>query len=409
MDIIIILILLTILIILGVREEKNNNRNIEKIPLRINVNGIRGKSTITRFITSILNEAGYKTIGKTTGTSPRMIYAFDDGKEIEIFRRPSGVNINEQLAVIEECSKHDIDALVCECMAVSPDLQEVYQNKMIKANIGVIVNVLEDHLDVMGPSTDEIALAFTSTIPYNGKLIISGCDTDYIDYFTKIAEERNTEVFVSDEGEIPEDYLTKFDFLVFPNNVAVPLALAKALGIDKETALDAMLKANPDPGSVMMKNIKVDGKDSIFVNAFAANEPVSTLEILEVVNDLAYIEGFKNIPLVIFNARNDRGDRTEQFVEDCLPFLFDTYDLIAMGEMTLPIKKAIKKDKLPNVNKFYDMEYKPASDVKDKIYELMDNRLVFFIGNIHGEGEILLDEISEWYVGTRKPTISLSD
>ena len=39
-------------------------RNVEKIPIRVNINGIRGKSTVTRLITSILTEAGYKTVGK---------------------------------------------------------------------------------------------------------------------------------------------------------------------------------------------------------------------------------------------------------------------------------------------------------------------------------------------------------
>ena len=52
-----------------------------------------------------------------------------------------------------------------------------------QANIGVIVNVLEDHLDVMGPTLDEIADAFTATIPYNGHLIIT--QSPYADFFKK--------------------------------------------------------------------------------------------------------------------------------------------------------------------------------------------------------------------------------
>ena len=63
-----------ILIAAGIAERKRNEKNLAKIPIRINVNGIRGKSTITRFITGILTEAGMKTIGKTTGTAARMIY-----------------------------------------------------------------------------------------------------------------------------------------------------------------------------------------------------------------------------------------------------------------------------------------------------------------------------------------------
>ncbi len=58
---------------------KNAIRSIsDSIPVRVNVNGIRGKSTVTRLITGVIQEAKYKTVGKTTGTSARMIYWFTD-------------------------------------------------------------------------------------------------------------------------------------------------------------------------------------------------------------------------------------------------------------------------------------------------------------------------------------------
>lgn len=407
MDLIVLSVLLILLIFIGVREQKRNDENVEKIPLRVNVNGIRGKSTATRLISAVLIEAGYKNIGKTTGTAPRFIYGNKTSKELEIMRRPKGVSIIEQLGVIEKAANLRADSLVCECMAVNPQLQEIYQEKMIKANIGVIVNVLEDHLDEMGPTMDQIALAFTSTIPYNGKVIISQQDVDYIDYFKKIAKERNTEVFVTDESEIPEGFLEKFKYVVFPNNVAIPLAFAKAVGIDKETALRGMLKANPDPGALMVDRIEVDGKSSVFVNAFAANEPASTLEIWNTINEMGYAEGMDRKPLVVFNARPDRVDRTKQFVDDCIPFISDDLDLLAMGEVTSPLVDGIKDGTMPNVDKYYDLEFSDAKALKNKIYELMDGRVVFYIGNIHGVGEEFLEEIAEWYGEERKPGIRL--
>ena len=300
MDIIIILILLLVLIFIGIKEQKRNERNIKKIPIRVNVNGIRGKSTVTRLISAVLTEAGYNNIGKTTGTAPRMIYA-KETMEKEIQRKPKGISISEQLKVIDEAAKANVDSLVCECMAVKPEYQKIYQEKMIQANIGVIVNVLEDHLEEMGPTTDEVAQAFTSTIPYNGKLIIP--QGKYTDYFKNIAKERNTEVYIADEKEIPEDYLGKFDYLVFPNNIAIPLAFAKAMDIDKEIALEGMLKANPDPGALIIDKLNVDGKSSIFVNSFATNDPDSTLEVWDKLHTENYLEGVKNKPLVVFNSR----------------------------------------------------------------------------------------------------------
>jgi UDP-N-acetylmuramyl tripeptide synthase len=55
-------------------EKRRNEKNLKKLKIRVNVNGIRGKSTITRLITAILKEAGYKVVGKTTGTAARILY-----------------------------------------------------------------------------------------------------------------------------------------------------------------------------------------------------------------------------------------------------------------------------------------------------------------------------------------------
>ncbi|MGM9534992.1 MAG: poly-gamma-glutamate synthase PgsB, partial [Intestinibacter sp.] len=93
-QLIIIAVGIAMLFYLGVREKRKNEDNIKNLAVRINVNGIRGKSTVTRLVTGVLSEAGYKVVGKTTGTSPRMIY-WNKDKE-EVIRRKAGANIKEQ-------------------------------------------------------------------------------------------------------------------------------------------------------------------------------------------------------------------------------------------------------------------------------------------------------------------------
>lgn len=387
-EVVVILISLVILIFFGVREKNKNDKNVKEIPIRVNVNGIRGKSTITRMITAILAEAGYKTVGKTTGTAPRIIY---NNQEEEIFRTPSGVNIREQLEVIQTTKDYGAEALVLECMAVKPDYQKIYQEEMVQANIGVIVNVREDHLDEMGPTLDQIAQAFSSTIPYDGILILSG--TDYNDYFTEIAKQRNTKVFVADESEIPEGYLDKFNYVVFPNNISVPLALARALDIDREVALDGMLKAIADPGALRIVPLDVNHKKATFVNAMAANDPLSTLDIWEMLEGENLVD---SNPIVLFNARHDRVDRTMQMVKECIPYLGQNVELVLMGEIVDPIIKAYDNGKLKNVNTLVDLSNKSGNEVRDYIYSVMDDRLVFAMGNIHGIGEEFFEAISSW-------------
>ena len=38
-------------------------------------------------------------------------------------------------------------------------LSNYLQNDLVKANIGVIVNVMEDHMDVLGPTLKDVAQA----------------------------------------------------------------------------------------------------------------------------------------------------------------------------------------------------------------------------------------------------------
>ena len=147
-EFLLILLLASLALFFGVKDKMINDKNITSIPVRVNVNGIRGKSTVTRLITGVLQEAGYHTVGKTTGTDARMLYWFDS-QEAPIKRRMEGPNIGEQRRVLTKASELKADALVSECMAVKPDYQVVFQEELLKANIGLIVNVLEDHMDVL--------------------------------------------------------------------------------------------------------------------------------------------------------------------------------------------------------------------------------------------------------------------
>lgn len=373
---------------LGVREQIKQKKNVAKIPIRVNVNGIRGKSTVTRMITAVITEAGYKTIGKTTGTAARMIYWFDEEEEI-IKRKPQGANISEQLRVIDKAAKLDAEALVCECMAVNPEYQEVFQCKMLQATIGVIVNVLEDHMDVMGPTLDQVAQAFTTTIPYNGYLVT--VDGMYTEYFKRIAKERNTKVIVADNSKISEEFLSKFDYMVFPENVSLALAVGEALGIDKETCLSGMLNAHPDPGAMRITRIGEDSLNSYFVNGFAANDPQSTLKIWERVLEMEYAS---QNPIVVMNCRPDRVDRTKQFADDVLPHM-QIGTLISIGGITEPITTAFNDGKLSNVDTYLDLENASTSEIIETIYPLLQDTLVYGIGNIHGSGEPFIESLLE--------------
>lgn len=381
----IIPIVLTIALVIGMKEWKSHQKYIKAIPIRVNINGIRGKSTVTRLITGIVKEAGYKTIGKTTGTSARLIH-WNKAEEEPIERRAEGPNINEQKKVVKKAARAGAEALVSECMAVNPDYQIVFQEKLLQANIGVIVNVLEDHMDVMGPTLDEVAEAFTSTIPYNGHLIIA--EGPYVDYFKKEAARRKTKVIVADNDSVDDNYLRKFDYMLFPENVSLAMGVAEALNIDEEIALQGMLNANSDPGAMRIKELEHNGATAQFVNGFAANDPASTINIWKNVESQGYPSGRL---VVLMNCRDDRVDRTIQFGDDVLPHLpIDT--LILIGSSVEPIKRAVENGTI-KVNTLIDLQGKTTNEIYRKLLETFDDNIIYGIGNIHGAAEPLIERL----------------
>ena len=372
-----VVIFTALILILGIREIYIHKKRINKIPIRININGIRGKSTITRLIYGILREDNYKVIGKTTGTDARMLYWFDE-EEYPVVRKPQGPNIGEQKDILQNVNDNGGEAIVNECMAVNPDYQIIFQNQLLKANIGVIVNVMEDHMETLGPTLDEVAEAFTATIPYNGKLIVM--KDDYTDFFKKEADKRNTETIVVDRDEVEESLLREFDYIVFPDNVAIAVGVAEAVGANTDTALKGMLNASPDSGAVHIHYYHKNDTKNIFVNAFAANEPQSTKAILQKVIDYKYPFEKK---VIILNCRGDRLDRTKLFAENFITEVdYDT--LICVGKSTQLVTEVMKSQ--PD-KKYLNFEGKPFEEVEKAIYAESENALVFCVGNIHGNGK----------------------
>jgi len=376
--------LIIFVFILGVYEQIKHNKRLNLLNIRININGTRGKSTATRLITGILKEAGIKVVGKTTGTSARIIY-WNKEEEEPIERGPLGPNIIEQKAVVKKADKLGASVFVTECMAVNPDYQITFQEKLVKANIGVIVNVREDHMDLCGPTLDFIAESFTATIPHNGILVVA--DSKYNNYYTQEAKKRNSQIIIADEKEIPDGYLEKFKYLIFPENVAIALAAAKALNIDRDTALRGILNANPDPGALMIYPLD-DKNASYFVNGFAANDPNSTRMIWEHITAIGYPT--KN-PMVIVNCRPDRVDRTQQIAEEVLPNM-DIAILVAMGQTVKPITEGVKAKKI-SLQKYINAEGLSPHEVYKLIKDYFINRMIYGVGNIHGGGDELVELI----------------
>lgn len=399
----ILLVPLFAVMYLGWREKNKNAEALKKIPVRINVNGIRGKSTVTRLIFSILREAGYHVIGKTTGSATRMMF-WDQKEETIIQRPPSGPSIVEQLSVIQNAADYGAKALVCECMAVRPDYQETYQHDMLQANITVIVNVLKDHLDEMGPTTTQISWAFAKSIPKNGTLVVS--DDRFLPYFKKEAAKLGTRVIVFDENKVPEELTPLIARGIFPANCAAALAVAKALDIPQDVALRGIFNVQEDPGSLKIQQITTERGTGNFINAFAANEPDSSLKIWELLHE---IEGIPlENPLLLFNARPDRVDRTTLFGRDFFPKM-PASELMVIGQSGKTLIKDVNQGLYPGIQRVYDLTERPLEDVIRALLPLAVDRTVFGIGNLHGAAEAMMEELENAGILTEAPQAAIDE
>ena len=314
---------------LGALEGFCLRRNRGRLGVRIHVNGTRGKSSVTRLIAGALRAAKLRTMAKTSGTTASLI--MPSGEEHPL-HRPGRPSIGEQLGIISEAADLRADALVIECMALQPMLQAVTELDMIRATHGVITNCREDHLDVMGPTERDVALALAGTTPRDAKLFTA--ERRHLDVLREACEDRGSELIAvgpDDVAAVPDAVMDGFRYSEHKENVALALALTRDLEIDDEVAISGMHASPPEPGSMTISRLDFFGRDLIFVNAFAANDPESSQAIW---NDMR--ERFPEVSrrLLIFNCRADRAHRSWQLGTACGEWEpADRYVLIGSGTL----------------------------------------------------------------------------
>lgn len=367
-----------VILLCGAAERVRHRRALSGLPLRISVNGSRGKSTVVRLLAGALAEGGYRPLGKTTGTEPRLIHAWS-GEEHEIHRRPEGPNIGEQLRIMRDAARLEVDSVVAECMAVTPEYQLTFHRELLDANVLVVTNVLDDHLDVMGPERSDAAEIFAETIPEGGIVITTPGPFD--DVFRQEARRRGATHLEADPSRVDASLLRTFEHLVFAEHVALVLALTDHLGIPPEEAIAGMRAAPADPFATRILPVGDRDAPATFVNAFPANDPVSTLAIWDHIRERGHPE---EKLVVVVNCRSDRVERTQLFAADVLPALpIDT--LVVLGESTQPILRAVHSGAI-EVRELHDATGEPPREALARLDDELRDRVVFGVGNLHGGG-----------------------
>ena len=375
-----------VLLTAGAIEFWQHQRSLAAIPLRIHVNGTRGKSSVTRLIAAGLRAGGLRTFAKTTGTAPRVIDS--QGKD-RIIHRLRSASIGEQVRLIRFFAQEKPDAVVMECMAVQPQYQWISEQQMVKSHIGVITNARPDHLEEMGPTLDDVRLSLANTIPFNGKMIVG--ENDMVETIASVAKSRNTDLNASDESTVLEEDMKDFTYLEHPQNVAVALDVCVEAGVDKKIALEGMKKVKPDLGALVVQKLDFGNGPILFINSMAANDPVSTLQIWNFVERRYPVEGETCIYL---NSREDRRSRTRQLLqliyEDIKPDRS-----IVRGQKVNSMVKHVEYHS-PQTSSEVIEESESMSKTIKQLESLPKDSLLFAMGNQVGFGQELIDKLLEY-------------
>jgi poly-gamma-glutamate synthase PgsB/CapB len=385
MEILPILALTLALLALGVLENALHQRNLKKIPIRIHVNGTRGKSTTTRLIAGILRQAGYRVVAKTTGTAARLI--LEDGSE-EPVRRRRKPSILEQVRIVAEAARRKADVLVIECMAVHSEMQWVSEQRILESTIGVITNAREDHLDVMGPTRKDVASTLALAIPHKGKLVVG--EGEFLTFFREEAEKQGTTTHLADPS-IADSDMERFPYMMFRENVACALKVAELLDVPCSVAWEGMLRATPDLGSTQIYRLEHAGANVYFVNALAANDLTSTVLVWKRWQDISEALALSATPIVgLLHNREDRSFRVPELAQlACseLPIecLWLTGDLI-------PVTKRFLKKLGFDLGLVHTLKKPSPQRIMDHLSSHYEGDVVLFAyGNTQGFGQELAD------------------
>jgi gamma-polyglutamate synthase len=238
----------------------------------------------------------------------------------------------------------------------------------------------------MGPTLDDVARSLARSMPVGGVCVTA--ERDRVHILQEEADKRNCELVVVDPESVRDEEMQRFRWITFKENVAIALAVAQLCGVARGEAMAGMVAARPDPGTVTVSTVDTGRGYLAFANIFAANDPESTLMNIHLLED----RGLLFDPLtVVINCRPDRIERNGQMGE--LTGRIQPDRIVLIGEQTHSARAKVPRelaDRVVDLGGDLDMD-----GFLDEVAFGPDGYgSVVTIGNIHGQGEVLLSHIA---------------
>ena len=324
---ILICLIALILLVLGIVEKHHHQMRLKRIPIRIHINGTRGKTLLTKMITDLLLEGGWTIAAKTTGVTPEY-YSDDDGWLPRPRRFPA--RIKEQMRFLRDAADRNVDAVVLENMALRPENQHMAEVAMMQSSLSVITNVRHDHQEVMGITRDDIGATLACSVPRGSLLCIPKSDTtSAIQAAANQLKSRTLAVDVSNKASVFDPHFALLETI--SDHYGIPPDILERVKADwhKRLRPENFLLPLPNPA-----------RSGHFVNLFSCNDVTSVKEMID------WLERSRRIrpPYdFILTCRSDRPLRTKAFLEWILPLL-EGGRLVLAGNFPLLLVERMRRN-----------------------------------------------------------------
>lgn len=357
------------------------DRSLNRIPLRIAVTGTRGKSSVARILASILAEDGRRVLAKTTGSQAMLLLPDRSQREL---RRRGIASILEQKQTVKRAARLGADCLIAEMMSIHPENHYFESQRILKPHIIAVTNVRLDHTEAMGESEEDIASVLSLDIPPKATVFVPE-KAPRIPFEDAVRCSGGTLLKVTRGVAAPlhemAPDLAKREFV---DNLDLAYSVARHLNVDHRTILNGILKAQHDIGRLKVWTAYSNDRERSFylVNAFAANDPESTFQVLSKVLELLPAASDKVIG--VLNLRADRLPRTLQWAEVLRRGGLRRFRRLFV---TGGHRRVIRR-KLPDVEELGGNS--PEGMMASITAGIPGGSLVFGFGNIKGAGQLLV-------------------
>lgn len=311
-------------------------RHRRAVPLRIAVTGTRGKTAVARRLGAVLQEDGRRVLTKTTGAEASYLLPDETVREI---RRVGNPSIIEQKRVLRLGARLGVEVVVAEIMSLHPENHRVEARSILKPQVVAVTNLRVDHTEAHGRTREEVASVLALDVPPGATAFVPEGEWEPVFHDlvtsgggkvvgvpgsasgpepTREAQGAGSmEVGASDSRggapaptAPPASPVAPGDRGIFDSNLDLVWAVARSLGVADEVIRRGLRRTKDDLGAFQGFHLALEWAPGpwLAVNAFAANDPESTLGLLAEVKEDASLASKPCVGLL--SLRGDRGDRS---------------------------------------------------------------------------------------------------